>query len=77
MLKIIKNSKIETPEEIAKEYPKCMYILTDFTDINDIKGHLYAISPNKNLFVNFAFFLINYQTRGKFVSSWENMRKEA
>ena len=48
MLKMIKNPKIKTPEEIEKEYPKRMYILTDFTDINDIKGHLYAISPNKN-----------------------------
>ena len=50
MLKMINNPKIKTPEEIEKEYPKCMYILTDFTDINDMKGHLYAISPNKKSF---------------------------
>lgn len=50
MLKMIKNTKMETPEEIEKEYPMCMYILTDFTDINDMKGHLYAVSPNKTSF---------------------------
>ena len=50
MLKMIKNPKVKTPEEIEKEYPKCMYILTDFTDINDIKGHLYAVSQNKKSF---------------------------
>jgi len=50
MLKMIKKNKMETPEEIEKEYPKCMYILTDFTDINNMKGHLYAISQNQQSF---------------------------
>ena len=50
MLKMIKNTQIETPEEIEKKYPMCMYILTDFTDMNDIKGRLYAVSPSKASF---------------------------
>ena len=50
MLKMIKNSDIRRPEEIEEKYPGCMYILTDFTDVNDMKGHLYAISYDKDSF---------------------------
>ena len=51
MLKILQNTKLETPNEIEERYPQCKYILTDFDDLNDMKGHLYAVSPNKQSFL--------------------------
>ena len=50
MLQMIKNPQIETPENIEKQYPGSMYILTDFTNVTDLKGHLYAVSHDKNSF---------------------------
>ena len=65
MLKIIKKSKVETPEEIEKEFPKCMYILTDFTDLNDLKGYLYAVSPNKASFSELCVLSDKLSAEGK------------
>lgn len=65
MLKLIRNQKIETPEEIEKEYPRCMYILTDFTDVNDIKGHLYAVSQNQASFSELCILSDKLSEEGK------------
>ena len=50
MLSMINGREIETPKEIESRYPKCKYILTDFTDLNDIRGHLYAVSDDAGTF---------------------------
>lgn len=50
MLSMINGREIETPKEIESRYPKCKYILTDFTDLNDIRGHLYAVSDDTGTF---------------------------
>ena len=50
MLKILQNNKIETPKEIEAKYPHSKYILTDFNDLSDMKGHLYAVSRDRQSF---------------------------
>jgi len=50
MLKTLNSSKWETPDEIEAEYPDCKYIITDFSDVNDITGHLYAVSDDRDSF---------------------------
>lgn len=46
MLKILKENELVRPSDIEKKYPNCKYIFTDFIDINNLKGHLYAISDS-------------------------------
>lgn len=50
MLILIKSNKLQTPKSIEQEYPSCKYLFTDFTDVNDMIGHLYAVSEDKDSF---------------------------
>ena len=50
MLSIINESSFETPGEIESRYPRCKYIFTGFTDLNDLRGHLYAVSDGADSF---------------------------
>ena len=50
MLTMIKSNEIETPRHIEERYPHCKYILTDFRDVNNMQGHLYAVSTGKDSF---------------------------
>ena len=43
MLKILDEKIRKTPENIEKEYPNCKYIITNFTDIQNMDGYLYCI----------------------------------
>ena len=52
MLKMIKSQEKKTPKEIETLYPNCKYILTDFSDLNNINGFLYAVSPDKESFLD-------------------------
>ena len=51
MLTMINGTKWETPEEIETRYPHCKYLLTDFTDLNNLRGHLYAVSEDQDSFL--------------------------
>ena len=50
MLSIVNESSFETPGEIESRYPRCKYIFTGFTDLNDLRGHLYAVSDGADSF---------------------------
>lgn len=50
MLILIKSDKLQTPKSIEQEYPHCKFLFTDFTDVNDMIGHLYAVSETKDSF---------------------------
>ncbi len=43
MLKILDEKIRKTPENIEKEYPNCKYIITNFTDIQNMDGYLAQI----------------------------------
>ena len=50
MLSIVKETEIETPQEIEKRYPHCKYLLRDFEDVNNMRGRLFAVSDGKDSF---------------------------
>ncbi len=51
MLTTVKSTVWETPREIEEKHPNCKYILTDFSDVNDMRGHLYAVSNDRGSFL--------------------------
>ena len=50
MLTIVKETATKSPIEIEHEHPNCKYLFIDFTDLNNLRGHLYAISEDIDSF---------------------------
>lgn len=46
MLNVLREDVFETPKEIEQRYPRCKYIFVDFTDLNNLRGRLYAVSDS-------------------------------
>ena len=51
MLMTLNNNEWVTPQQIEAKYPHCKYLFTDFSDVNELKGHLYAVSDDRDSFI--------------------------
>ena len=63
MLKMIENNKLVRPEDVENEYKNCKYIITDFSDLQNIEGYLYCVSDSADSFKEIC--KINYDLSGK------------
>ena len=48
MLKILDEKEMRTEQSVEQEYKGCMFILTNYTDLQDPKGYLYCISVDRD-----------------------------
>ena len=48
MLKILNEKKMRIEENVEKEYKNCMFILTDFSDLQNPMGRLYCVSASRD-----------------------------
>ncbi len=64
MLKILDEKIRKTPENIEKEYPNCKYIITNFTDIQNMDGYLYCISADNDSFYDICVVQENLEKKG-------------
>ena len=67
MLEMVNDNKVWDPDEVERAYKNCKYILTDYTDLQDIRGHLFCVSKSRDSFRDIA--KINYELSQKGVKS--------
>lgn len=48
MLKIIDDKELRSEESIEREYKGCMFIMINYTDIQEPKGYLYCVSTARD-----------------------------
>ena len=48
MLKIIDEKEMRTEESIEQEYKGCMFIMINYTDLQNPRGYLYWVSNNSS-----------------------------
>ncbi len=48
MLKIIDEKEMRTEESIEQEYKGCMFIMINYTDLQNPRGYLYCISTARD-----------------------------
>lgn len=48
MLKILDEKEMRTEKSVADEYKGCMFILTNYTELQNPKGYLYCISTSRD-----------------------------
>ena len=65
MLKMIKDNKLVRPTEVEQKYKNCKYILTDFTNLQDIEGYLYCVSDSADSFKEICQVNYNLTKEGR------------
>ena len=58
MLKMISKGGLITPHEVEAEYGNCKYIITDFSDLQNIEEYLYCVSDSEDSFKE--IYKVNY-----------------
>ena len=48
MLKVLNENIIRTEKSIEDEYGSCMYILTDYNNLQNPEGYLYCVSTSRD-----------------------------
>ena len=48
MLRLLKEDQVRSEKSIEDEYRGCMYIITNYTSLQDPQGYLYCVSTSRD-----------------------------